>query len=137
MGKDIRLFGKRLRSERNRLKLSQTQVAIAGGVSKTTQVAYEADTHVPDLTYLTRVEDVGLDKIFLITGITTSAFVEKEFDWILLGEICEALIEWAGENGVQIPPHKFSDLLRLLYREFSETKTIEFESLGRVLRLVA
>ena len=137
MCQDNRPFGKRLRAERNRLNLSQTQVAIAGKVSKTTQVAYESGVHVPDLEYLTNIETLGVDKIFLISGISKNSYVEKEFDWLLLGEIAEALIEWAGENGVQIPPHKFSDLLRLLYREFSETKTIEFEALGRVLRLVA
>lgn len=137
MSKEIRPFAKRLRAERTRLNLSQAQLALAGNVSKTTQVGYESNAHVPDLEYLTRIESLGVDKIFLLSGLTKAAFVSKEFDWLLLAEIIEALSEWAEENNVRIPQHKSSDLLHLLYKQFVETRIVEPEVVARALRLVA
>jgi transcriptional regulator with XRE-family HTH domain len=137
MSKDIRPFAKRLRAERARLNLSQAQLAVSGNVSKTTQVGYESDSHVPDLEYLSRIESLGIDQTYLLFGIYKSNFVLKEFDWDLLADINEALNEWAEENNVRIPSHKFSDLLHLLYEQFIETRVIEPEVLARTLRLVA
>jgi transcriptional regulator with XRE-family HTH domain len=137
MSKENRPYAKRLRAERIRLNLSQAELAGAGNVSKTTQVAYESNAHVPDMEYLTRIESLGVDKIFLLSGLSKATFVSKEFDWSLLAEIVEALIEWSEENNVQIPPHKFADLLHLLYEQFVETRIIEPAVLARTLRLVA
>lgn len=137
MNRIIRPYGSRLRAERTRLGLSQAQMATASGRSKATQVAYEADTHVPDLEYLDRVESLGVDKVFVCTGTPAAEFAAKSFDWNLHRDIVIAIFDWADERGVQVPPRKLTDLIHLLYEEFVATRTVDPATLARALRLVA
>jgi len=137
MSKEIRPYATRLRSERSRLGLSQVQLALAGGLSKATQVAYEGDTHVPDLEYLDRIATAGADKIYLCTGIPEAEFVAQRFDWGLHNDIVLAIHEWAEDHDVRVPQGKLTDLIHLLYDEFVRTGTVEPEVLARALRLVA
>ena len=64
-----RSFGERLREERLRIGLSQTEMAEVGGVKRTTQHIYESDIRVPDLTYLERVRGAGADLSYLVLGV--------------------------------------------------------------------
>ena len=64
-----RSFGQRLREERVRIGLSQTEMAEIGGVKRTTQHIYESDIRVPDLNYLERVRDAGADLSYLVLGV--------------------------------------------------------------------
>lgn len=61
-------FGGRLREERERLGLTQTQFAEAGGVARTTQHIYETDIRSPDVAYLEKLRDIGVDASYLVTG---------------------------------------------------------------------
>lgn len=62
-------FGERLREERTRIGFTQTEMAVVGGVKRTTQHVYETDIRVPDLHYLMRVRDAGADLAFLVLGL--------------------------------------------------------------------
>jgi transcriptional regulator with XRE-family HTH domain len=132
-----RPYAERLRKERARLGLAQAQVCTAGGVSKSTQVAYESDQRVPDLEYLDGVAALGVDKVFVATGLSATKFAAKHFDWELHREIISAICEFSTEHSVSIPPSKLSDLIHLLYDEFSAAGKIESATLARALRLVA
>ena len=59
-------FGERLRSERERLGLSQQSFAEIGGVKRTTQHLYETGVRVPDLHYLDRIRAAGVDLGYLV-----------------------------------------------------------------------
>ena len=61
-------FGSRLREERERLGLSQTQFADVGGVARTTQHIYETDIRSPDVAYLEKLRGIGVDASYLVTG---------------------------------------------------------------------
>lgn len=61
-------FGERLREERERLKLSQTDFGLIAKVTKKTQGLYEADKRYPDSTYLTAIASAGVDVGYLLTG---------------------------------------------------------------------
>ena len=61
-------FGKRLRTERERLGLSQLSFAELGGVKRTTQHFYETGVSVPDLHYLDRIRAAGVDLAYLVLG---------------------------------------------------------------------
>ena len=61
-------IGERLRAERQRLGLTQPQIASTAGVSKTSQVNYEAGTRAPDTAYLQAVSTLGVDVAFVVTG---------------------------------------------------------------------
>jgi len=62
-------IGARLREERERLKLSQTPFAEAGGATKQTQHAYESNRTPPKANYLAKVARLGVDVGYVITGI--------------------------------------------------------------------
>lgn len=137
MSSDKRPFAQRLRQERTRLGLAQSQLAAAGSVSKATQTAYESDVHVPTLEYLSAISDLGIDEVFVMKGKSSKDFIENEFDWDLLGDITEAISEWAEEQNRQIPTKKLRDLMRMLYREFADTRVIDGEVMARALRIAA
>lgn len=61
-------IGERLKEERSRLKLSQTDLGAIGGVGKTTQINYEKDAGSPDGRYLAAVAAVGVDVLYVVTG---------------------------------------------------------------------
>ncbi|TKJ63980.1 transcriptional regulator [Pseudomonas sp. CFBP13506] len=58
----------RLKEERTRLKLSQTDLGAVGGVGKTTQINYEKGVGAPDATYLAAVAELGVDVLYVVTG---------------------------------------------------------------------
>jgi transcriptional regulator with XRE-family HTH domain len=62
-------FGDRLREERVRLGMNQTDFAQAGGVTKGSQFNYEAGHRAPDLAYLAAVSALGVDVQYVVTGI--------------------------------------------------------------------
>lgn len=61
-------IGERLKNERLRLGKNQTELAIIGGVGKTTQINYEKDERSPDATYLAAIAKIGADVLYVITG---------------------------------------------------------------------
>lgn len=61
-------IGQRLRAERQRLRLTQVELAEAARVSKTSQINYEAGTRSPDADYLAAVAARGVDVLYVVTG---------------------------------------------------------------------
>jgi len=61
-------IGDRLKEERSRLGVSQTDLATAGGVGKTTQINYEKGERSPDASYLSAVAEKGVDVLYVVTG---------------------------------------------------------------------
>ena len=60
--------GDRLRAERKRLKLNQTELGQVGGVTQDAQLNYEAGRRSPDASYFAKVDAAGVDVLFVITG---------------------------------------------------------------------
>ena len=65
-------FGRRLREARDRLRLTQEQFAELGGVKRVSQHLYEQDARVPDLNYLLRLKEHGVDVGHLVLGNSVS-----------------------------------------------------------------
>ena len=61
-------IGERLKEERSRLGLSQTDLGAAGGVGKTTQINYEKGSGSPDAKYLAAAAELGVDALYVVTG---------------------------------------------------------------------
>ncbi|WP_028206599.1 XRE family transcriptional regulator [Paraburkholderia nodosa] len=61
-------IGARLREERQRLRLSQVELATLGGIGKQAQLRYEKDERVPDAAYLASIETAGVDVLYIVTG---------------------------------------------------------------------
>lgn len=85
-------FGQRLKEERKRLKLSQTQLAEIGGIQRLAQLQYESEATSPTTRYLSAIASAGVDLSYLILGIRFGEGVltpeqaqhveERTFDWI-------------------------------------------------------
>ncbi|WP_232456705.1 helix-turn-helix domain-containing protein [Burkholderia ubonensis] len=69
MNEDI---GERLKEERGRLGMNQTQFAAIAGVGKTTQINYESGSRLPDAGYLAALAKVGLDVQYVVTSVRSS-----------------------------------------------------------------
>lgn len=61
-------FGARLKEERKRLKLTQTQLAELAGTTKSTQLLYEKETMRANSDYLAAIAKIGLDIAYILTG---------------------------------------------------------------------
>ncbi|MFM0356536.1 helix-turn-helix transcriptional regulator [Paraburkholderia nemoris] len=59
-------FGARLREERKRLQLSQTKLAIAGGIKRLAQSQYETGISMPSVRYLQGVAQIGIDLKYVL-----------------------------------------------------------------------
>jgi transcriptional regulator with XRE-family HTH domain len=67
----MKTFCERLREERKQLKMNQSKFAALGGVGKTAQLNYEAGTREPDVAYLLKLEENGVDAAYILTGTRT------------------------------------------------------------------
>lgn len=68
--------GERLKEERTRLGLSQTALGAVAGVGKATQINYEKDSGSPTANYLIAVATVGVDMMYVLSGVRTPRPVE-------------------------------------------------------------
>lgn len=72
-------FGDRLKSERERLGMTQPVFAKFGGVLKGAQINYEKGERMPDVSYLVAVAAVGVDVSYLLTGLRLPPDVAAHF----------------------------------------------------------
>lgn len=77
-------YGERLKKERLRLKLTQAQLADAGGVGRHAQSCYERDITLPRADYLAAITLQGIDTVYIITGrrtlpVSLSALLNGDF----------------------------------------------------------
>ncbi|MCL1076499.1 helix-turn-helix domain-containing protein [Shewanella dokdonensis] len=84
-------FGTRLREERERLGYNQTDFGDIGGVRKNAQSNYEQGERQPDAEYLQKIQAIGVDVHYLLTG------ERRESD----GMIKELLQRWHQLSAVQ------------------------------------
>ena len=61
-------IAQRLKAERERLGLTQTEFAALGGVGRKTQFNYEAGERAPDAVYLAAVQRAGVDVLYVVSG---------------------------------------------------------------------
>lgn len=79
---DDSTFPARVRGERERLGLTQTEFGRLGGVSKMAQWQYEQGKHWPTLEYIQNLQaSGGVDIVYLVTGNRVS---KGRMDWQLL-----------------------------------------------------
>lgn len=66
-------IGERLKVERQRLDLNQTEMGELGGVLKQAQIKYEKGERFPDAAYLAAIAQQGADVQFIVTGIRSES----------------------------------------------------------------
>jgi len=69
--------GERIRIERERVGKTQAEIAKEMGVSRKTQIAYEAGTTEPKASYVTGLERLGFDFNYVATGNREGAAMQR------------------------------------------------------------
>lgn len=62
-------IGSRIKEERERLGMNQTEFGAVGNATRKTQFNYEIGERVPSADYLERLASIGVDVGYIITGI--------------------------------------------------------------------
>ncbi|MGE7094741.1 helix-turn-helix domain-containing protein [Pseudomonas fulva] len=79
-------IGERLKEERERLGLNQTDFAALAGASKNTQYNYEKGERSPDSNYLAAAAAQGVDILYVITGARvpqpSASFTPEETEFV-------------------------------------------------------
>ncbi len=132
--------GGRLRQERELLGLTQQKFAELGGVKRVSQHLYEQDVRVPDMNYLSRLKDHGVDVWFLFHGTRISERAGDRLPRSIYVSAFRAVEELALDHDGQALSLKererlFTFLLSLLERESAPASTDELRS--RLLEALA
>ncbi|MXR38000.1 helix-turn-helix domain-containing protein [Craterilacuibacter sinensis] len=78
-------IGKRLRQERNRLGLTQTEMAKRGGVGFSTLCSYENGDSSPKAEALQQWSEYGVDVLYVITGSQGTGGIMSPDEMMILG----------------------------------------------------
>lgn len=127
-------FGERLREERLRLNLSQTAFGATAGVTKKSQMLYEAGERSPDGVYLAAIAAAGADVLYILTGshshkvaVPTSGMDMPRFQLAI-----EAVEEGLVAAKRTMKPAKKAELFLAVYDMMGEPSVTK----ARVLKLV-
>ena len=75
---NLETFSGRLVAERERLRLTQIELRERMGVSKASQIRYESGDSSPDADYLAELDAIGVDVMYLLTGVRRSDALSDE-----------------------------------------------------------
>ena len=75
----------RIKSERERLGLSQTAFGSLGDVGKTTVIAWERGTAFPNAAFLAAIANAGADVQFIVTGTPSASAIAPDEQVLLDG----------------------------------------------------
>lgn len=101
-------YGSRIVSERARLKFKQVDLCIRAGITKTTQIKYEASEGKPGIDYLNTLDSLGFDILYIVTGdrTTGSQLSEQQQNLIDIWEAAPAQLRDAALAVLLSPYHK-------------------------------
>ncbi|MFL1515271.1 helix-turn-helix domain-containing protein [Pseudomonas prosekii] len=133
-------FCERLRAERTRLGLNQTDFAALAGVTKKTQILYESEERVPDAHYITAIGKAGADITYIITGQKNagapSANGWAAIDSEKLVRIIDLLEAAAKQAGRRWPARKLALMAVEVYNALGEDQGFDQPHVERLLKLV-
>lgn len=95
-------IGERLREERERFGLNQTDFGLFGGVQKQAQLKYEKGERVPDAAYLAAIATLGADVLYIITGMRNENVASTPTELAYLRHCREYPTREAREAGLQL-----------------------------------
>lgn len=127
-------FGERLREERLRLDLSQTAFGATAGVTKKSQMLYEAGERSPDGVYLAAIAAAGADVLYILTGSPSNlvAGPTSGMDMPRFQLAIEAVEEGLVAAKRTMKPVKKAELFLAVYDMMGEPSVTK----ARVLKLV-
>lgn len=134
---DIVEIGRRLQEERRRLELTQEELARMVGVSRAAVATYEGGRTPFDITYLARLQEVGVRVNYVLSGRADGVVANDLFDWGIAESVFLAIHEFADEAGLKLGPDKQFALLRILYAQAAREKQVDVSALAVAIRMAA
>lgn len=110
-------ISERLKAARTSIGLKQIELAQAGGVSRATQMSYEAGTTEPTTEYLRNIQKTGIDISFVLFGIKTPDPVVEASDWMVLHQAVEAIDDFFRMHRIHAPSPLRRRLVESLYAD--------------------
>ncbi|APC18568.1 hypothetical protein BLL42_23695 [Pseudomonas frederiksbergensis] len=134
-------FGERLREERERLGLSQQQLADLCGVTMRSQRNYEKGERQPDASYLGAFSQSGGDVLYIITGkySDTGGVTSKsssEIDVPRLARITDMLEGLMQQTTRRWPARELAITAAEVYNILVPEQELDEAQVGKLLKLV-
>ncbi|OIR16788.1 helix-turn-helix protein [mine drainage metagenome] len=137
--RDISSVGGRIKSERERLGLTQAEFGQHAGITRLTQSKYESGASSPDINYLTKIESAGVDIGYIIDGThLTKLNAEKEFSECVkrAGDIVVALEKELIASGKNPSPERKGALVKNILRACRPGRPIDMEVIRDFLSFI-
>lgn len=129
-----------MKSERERLGLSQAEVCSLTGVSRKTQFNYESGERYPDAAYLEALLKRGADVMFVLSGTrsdTSFGHAETTLDEQLLTQIVEGMELLLMKMRKTLSAEKKARIIVMLYRSFSAQHQVDPATIRQMIELAA
>lgn len=109
-------LGKRLRTERRRLGLTQEDFALAAGINRTSMGFYERGASLPNIDCLTAWSKIGVDLAFVLFGTRTGQQTPdiETLDINILEKCFSHIDELENELGQRLPTKLRATTLRTM-----------------------
>lgn len=136
----MQTIGERLRSERERLGLSQSEMCELTGVSRKTQFNYENGERYPDAAYLASLLERGGDTHFILSGKhqeSAGRLNNVEPDVEVLAKTIEGLELLLKSMRRELPPEKKARIIVMLYRSFVAQQQVDPAMIREMIELAA
>jgi len=128
-------IGARLRLERQRLRLSQSSIADAGGVAKATQIGYEQGARMPSAGYLHGVAVVGVDIGYVVLGTNALTQLSSK-DWEIVMSIADVIAQWARTLQAEPSLETRAHLASVFFNQYRATGAVDIENYKMTLSYI-
>jgi transcriptional regulator with XRE-family HTH domain len=142
--------GDRLREERERLCLNQTDFAQKGSVTRRSQSHYETGKRSPDAEYLAAISEIGVDVLYVLTGKRavkndesakevheTQKIEQLPVDAEALAGVIEGVETALANRRLRLAPDKKAQVVTALYEYFKATGQPNAAAVERYLNLAS
>ncbi|MFK3706736.1 helix-turn-helix domain-containing protein [Klebsiella sp. NPDC088457] len=130
-------LNERLREERNRIGLNQTEFGALAGVGKTTQINYENGNRTPSADYLAAIFEHSVDIQYVVTGVRSQVVHEREpLDDALFLKIVTTLERVASRSSRQWPTQDLITTAIKVYNFLIKEDAVDSDKIERLLKLV-
>lgn len=111
-------MGERLRAERTRLSLNQSEAADALGVGRSAYVHYEFGRSVPDANALMKAQALGMDIWWIVTGVRHADEAIDHMNLEALKSVTLAVTDFNKSQDLKLTSEQENELIRVLYKQF-------------------
>ncbi len=112
----ITRLSSRLRSERERLQLSQPEAAHLLKVPFATYRSYESGRNEPPISFLSRMTDAGMDAVFVASGRSVVDRKADAIDWVAFREITRMVCAWSTSRTRPLEGDEVARYIEIAYR---------------------